>query len=325
MSLSSDFQASGPLPSATYAGWDAQTNQKAIWEVAGAGGGGGGGDAVGPANAVQYSDGAGAFQGSANCVVDAAGNLYADNSVESGGTLISGGGLTVGAGANVTGEIIGGANVTQTDTNATASLSIVKARTLSLLLPPAGAGVSLSNPVRCQPYYLYPPTSTTGVPNTPITGSTIISAPTLMPSQGGFFVAAAGFDPSYTNGVGQVVVVYNPDWNPDTDMLLVTPLTASLGQGIPNPARIPVCCSVIKDPNGQAGGFQITYWSNNFVSGNGYTGAPYTSINGVVPSGTQGTWYWPFWAWDGPNSVNGTPPTNAPMPVFFCRILKGHA
>jgi len=36
-----DFQASQPVPSATFAGWDAQTEQIALWEAAGAGGGGG--------------------------------------------------------------------------------------------------------------------------------------------------------------------------------------------------------------------------------------------------------------------------------------------
>jgi hypothetical protein len=36
-----DFQASQPIPSATFAGWDAQTGQQALWEAAGSGGGGG--------------------------------------------------------------------------------------------------------------------------------------------------------------------------------------------------------------------------------------------------------------------------------------------
>ena len=37
-----DFQASQPVPSATFAGWDAQTEQQALWAAAGSGGGGGG-------------------------------------------------------------------------------------------------------------------------------------------------------------------------------------------------------------------------------------------------------------------------------------------
>jgi len=37
-----DFQASQPVPSATFAGWDAQTEQITLWAAAGSGGGGGG-------------------------------------------------------------------------------------------------------------------------------------------------------------------------------------------------------------------------------------------------------------------------------------------
>ena len=329
MSLSSEFQASGPLPSATFSGWDAQTKQLALWADA-ASGGGGGGSAVGPAGAVQYSDGAGNFQGSANCVVDATGNLYADASIESGGTLISAGGLNVGAGATIAGEIIGGANVTQTDTNAIATLSLVKARTLSLLLPSAVPGASMLNPVRGGAYALngaFNPSF--NPPNTPLNSSSptgFKSIPTLMPSQGGWVVPgnSVGY-PLGAQGTGYAFVVYNSDWNPDNDMLIVTPLSASLGSSGGNEARCPITCSVIKDPNGQAGGFLIIYNATNTASsGNGSSGAPFTSINGVVPSGANGTFIWPWWAWDGPNQVNGTPATGNSCPVFLVRLIKGH-
>lgn len=68
MSLPSAFQASGPLPSATFAGWDAQTEQKAIWVPASAA-------AVGPAGAIQFSDGAGALAGTANALLSSNGDI----------------------------------------------------------------------------------------------------------------------------------------------------------------------------------------------------------------------------------------------------------
>jgi hypothetical protein len=37
MSLASQFQASGPLPSATFAGWDAQTTEQPLWATSGPG------------------------------------------------------------------------------------------------------------------------------------------------------------------------------------------------------------------------------------------------------------------------------------------------
>ena len=37
MSLPSQFQASGPLPSATFAGWDAQTTEQPLWAQSGPG------------------------------------------------------------------------------------------------------------------------------------------------------------------------------------------------------------------------------------------------------------------------------------------------
>lgn len=335
MSLSSDFQASGPLPSATFAGWDAQTNQQALWADAAGGGGGGGGSADGPAGAVQYSDGAGAFVGTANCVVDSAGNLYADASVESGGTLVSAGGLTVGAGANVTGEIIGGGNVTQTDTNAIATLSLVKARSLSLLLPSSVPGSSLLNPVRLNLYALNSPLI--GTPNIPLNNGSFTSAPTLVPAQGGWIVPAArvGIVGTVTNPAvysGQFVL-YNSDWNPDTDMLVMGSCSATVGNGDGGGSefvRGGFSFNVIKDPNGQANGFLVNYCAVNSQrangSFNGYTGAAWTSVNGTVPPASVGAGAalaWPWWAWDG-STASGNPAQGACCPIFTYRIIKGH-
>ena len=325
MSLSSDFQACGPLPSATYAGWDAQTTQQALWEVAGGGGGGGGGSAVGPAGAVQYSDGAGAFLGTANCVTDSAGNLYAEN-IEAGGTLQSDGGLTVAAGANITGEIIGGANVTQTDTNAIATLSLVKARSLSLLLP-TGAGSSLTNPVRANKYFL----RNFGAPyNQPLS----YSLPTLVPAQGGWIVPAnaligTGQNTNPSTASGQMVI-YNPDWNNDRDMLVMSSCSAFIGNNASGFTRGSFVFNVIKDPNGQANGFLVNWFAVNGPTNSGgwlgYTGADWTSVNGYVPSlpnAAGACVAWPYWAWDGTTGADW-PTTNACCPIFSFRIIKGH-
>jgi hypothetical protein len=72
MSAASAYVASGPLPSATYAGWDSQTKQEPLWVAAGTAGGQ---NAAGPAGAVQFSDGAGIFQGTANATLSGAGSL----------------------------------------------------------------------------------------------------------------------------------------------------------------------------------------------------------------------------------------------------------
>lgn len=335
MSLSSDFQACGPLPSATYAGWDAQTNQKAIWEVAG-GGGGGGGSADGPAGAVQYSDGAGNFQGTANAVVDSAGNLYAEN-IEAGGTLQSDGGLTVAAGANITGEIIGGANVTQSDTNAIATLSLVKARTLSLLLPSAVPGASMANPVRLNTYSLRGPQFPSNV-NKPNTSGSFISAATQVPAQGGWIVPATGLGGAGTNTnpatLSGAFVIYNSDWNPDTDMLVMTSCSALAGAGTPDSnayfTRGSFGFTIIKDPNGQANGFLVIWFAVNGPTNSGgflgFTGADWTSVNGyvpVLPSGPGAAYAWPWWAWDGPTTT-GYPQANACAPIFTYRVIKGH-
>lgn len=333
MSLSSEFVASGPLPSATFAGWDAQTNQVPLWADAAGGGGGGGGSADGPAGAVQYSDGAGNFQGSANCVVDATGNLYADASVESGGTLVSAGGLVVGAGATITGEIIGGANVTQTDTNAIATLSLVKARSLSLLLP-TGAGSSLLNPVRANTYKLREAGFLTNV-NKPLNNSTFTSSPTLVPAQGGWVVPAYGFGGAGTNTnpslISGQMVLYNPDWNTDRDMLVMTSCSAVVGPGPPDAVFRygSIVFNIVKDPNGTANGFLVNFFSANGPPNSGgfvgYTGADWTSINGYVPTGgpAGGAYAWPYWAWDGSTAV-GYPATNVCCPIFSFRIIKGH-
>ena len=334
MSLSSDFQACGPLPSATYAGWDAQTNQVPLWEVAG-GGGGGGGSADGPAGAVQYSDGAGAFLGTANCVTDSAGNLYAEN-IEAGGTLQSDGGLTVAAGANITGEIIGGGNVTQSDTNATATLSIVKARSLSLLLPSSVPGSSMLNPVRLSLYALVP--AGPGTPNIPLNSGTYTSAPTLVPAQGGWIVPAArvGIIGTVTNPAvysGQFVL-YNSDWNTDRDMLVMGSCSATVGNGDGgglNFVRGGYSFNVIKDPNGTANGFLVNYCGVNSQradgSFNGYTGAAWTSVNGTVPPASIGAGAalaWPWWAWDGPTPAGSGLAAGTCCPIFTYRVIKGH-
>jgi hypothetical protein len=109
MSLPSAFQASGPLPSATFAGWDTQTEQQALWTPAG--GGGGGGSAVGPAGAIQFSDGAGAFQGTANGTVDAAGAV-ACQSLATVALCAVGGNATVAGTLSATGLCALGANLT---------------------------------------------------------------------------------------------------------------------------------------------------------------------------------------------------------------------
>ena len=97
MSLPSAFQASGPLPSATFAGWDAQTDQKTLWTPAAVGPSPG--LAVGPAGAVQFSDGAGNFQGTANTLTTAGGALSCE-------TLQTVNNLTVGANAAVAGNLV---------------------------------------------------------------------------------------------------------------------------------------------------------------------------------------------------------------------------
>lgn len=106
MSLPSAFQASGPLPSATFSGWDAQTEQAAIWAVAGSGGGGG--SAVGPANAIQFSDGAGAFQGTANGTLTSAGALACDTLATTALCAV-GGNITIAGNQNTLGQATIGA------------------------------------------------------------------------------------------------------------------------------------------------------------------------------------------------------------------------
>lgn len=103
MSAASAYVASGPLPSATYAGWDSQTKQEPLWVAAGTGGGQ---NAAGPAGAIQFSDGAGNFQGTANATVDGAGSLTLA------GDAIVGLNLNVAAIATVGTDIVVGNDVT---------------------------------------------------------------------------------------------------------------------------------------------------------------------------------------------------------------------
>lgn len=105
MSLPSEFVASGPLPSATFSGWDSQTEQLAIWAPAG---GGGGGSAVGPAGAIQFSDGAGAFQGTANATTDAAGAVACE-SLATVALCAVGGNITIAGNQNTLGQATIGA------------------------------------------------------------------------------------------------------------------------------------------------------------------------------------------------------------------------
>lgn len=97
MSLPSQSVASGPLPSATFSGWDAQTEQLAIWATATTSGG-----AAGPADAIQFSDGAGNFQGTANATVSSAGALGCQ-SLATVGLCAVGGNATVAGTLNTTG------------------------------------------------------------------------------------------------------------------------------------------------------------------------------------------------------------------------------
>jgi len=52
-----DFQASQPVPSATFAGWDSQTEQQALWAAAGSGGGGGVTSVSGTLNEIAVASG----------------------------------------------------------------------------------------------------------------------------------------------------------------------------------------------------------------------------------------------------------------------------
>jgi hypothetical protein len=72
---------------------------------------GGGGSATGPNGAVQYSDGAGNFLGTANATLDAAGNFSSGASGSFGGNLTVGGKLTVGGLIDPTGLVLTEQNV----------------------------------------------------------------------------------------------------------------------------------------------------------------------------------------------------------------------
>jgi len=97
MSLPSAFVASGPLPSATFSGWDSQTEQLALFASATASG-----NAAGPANAIQYSDGAGNFQGTANGTLSSAGDVGCQT-LTTIGTATIGGNAALNANLAVTG------------------------------------------------------------------------------------------------------------------------------------------------------------------------------------------------------------------------------
>lgn len=114
MSAASAFQASGPLPSATYAGWDAQTKQEPLWVSAGTAGGQ---NAAGPAGAVQFSDGAGIFEGTANATLDGtgvltlAGDAIVGLNLSVGGTANIGGAATVGTDLIVANDVTASGNI----------------------------------------------------------------------------------------------------------------------------------------------------------------------------------------------------------------------
>lgn len=109
MSAASAYVASGPLPSATYAGWDSQTKQEPLWVAAGEGQ-----NAAGPADAIQFSDGAGNFQGTANATVDStgvltlAGDAIVGLNLNVAGSATIGTDIIVGGDVNATGNLSGG-------------------------------------------------------------------------------------------------------------------------------------------------------------------------------------------------------------------------
>ena len=108
MSAASAYVASGPLPSATYAGWDSQTKQEPLWVAAGTGGGQ---NAAGPEGAVQFSDGAGVFEGTANATLNGAGNLALAGDAAIAGVLNVGGTATVGVDLLVTNDVAASGNI----------------------------------------------------------------------------------------------------------------------------------------------------------------------------------------------------------------------
>ena len=127
MSIPTEFPASGPLPSATFSGWDANLGDRNLWAVAGSGGGAGG--SVGPLGAIQASDGLGGFSGSAaatlnsgaiTCASVAATGAVSGASV-SGATVAATGAVT-GASVAATGAVTG-ASVTATGAVSGASLA----------------------------------------------------------------------------------------------------------------------------------------------------------------------------------------------------------
>ena len=102
MSAASAYVASGPLPSATYAGWDSQTKQEPLWVAAGTAGGQ---NAAGPAGAIQFSDGAGIFEGTANATLNGAGDAAIAGVLNVGGTA------TVGVDLLVTNDVAASGNM----------------------------------------------------------------------------------------------------------------------------------------------------------------------------------------------------------------------
>ena len=127
MSIPTEFPASGPLPSATFSGWDANLGDRNLWAVAGSGGGAGG--SVGPLGAIQASDGLGGFSGSAaatlnsgaiTCASVAATGAVSGASV-SGATVAATGAVT-GASVAATGAVTG-ASVTATGAVSGASVA----------------------------------------------------------------------------------------------------------------------------------------------------------------------------------------------------------
>lgn len=221
MSLPSQFQASGPLPSATFSGWDATSagsvalQREPLWAAAGSGGGGGG-SAVGPANAIQFSDGAGNFQGTANGTVDSAGAIGCASVAAVGAvnaaTVVASGGMTADSIAVV--GAMTGANVAVTGTVTAASVGATGAVT--------GATVTASGAVTAASAQINGNANITGTLTTGAYSPTILTlpyaagmgapgAPVNIPVATTFQMVGSKLYATLNSLVGFVSITINPD------------------------------------------------------------------------------------------------------------------
>ena len=134
MSLPSQFVASGPIPSATFSGWDSQTEQLALFASATTSGG-----AAGPADAIQFSDGAGNFQGTANATVSSAGGL-ACQTLATVGLCAVGGNITIAGNQNTLGQATIGATGNGALFCGNANVSGTLSQLTTSTIPVAGSG-----------------------------------------------------------------------------------------------------------------------------------------------------------------------------------------